>query len=71
MYILVFDREITADEHVAAIKIQKGWKGYWVRKIRAARVPGSEENAKVQEQLQKAWAVIEPNAENIGLTVFR
>ena len=66
-----FCREITPDEHAAAMKIQKGWKGYWVRKIKQARAPGSEENLKVQEQLQKAWAVIEPNAEQIGLTVFR
>ena len=65
------NREITPEEHVAAVKVQKGWRGYWVRKIKAARTPGSEENTKAHEQLLKAWAVIEPQAELNGLILFR
>ena len=34
------NREITADEHVAAIKIQKVWRGFYVRKVKTARTPG-------------------------------
>ena len=56
---------------MAAVKIQKGWRGYWVRKIKMARMPGSEENAKTHEQLMKAWGVIEPQAEQNGLYLFR
>ena len=34
------NREITADEHVAAIKIQKVFRGFYVRKLKSARIPG-------------------------------
>ncbi|KAH3725435.1 hypothetical protein DPMN_051268, partial [Dreissena polymorpha] len=55
------NRQATTEEQVATVKLQKQWKGYWVRKIRAARQPGSEENLKVQQNLQKCWAIIEQN----------
>ncbi|XP_076467316.1 androglobin-like isoform X4 [Babylonia areolata] len=61
----------TPEEHVAAVKIQKAWRGYWVRKVKQARTPGTEENVKAQENLTKSWAVIEPNAEENGLILFR
>ena len=32
---------------------------------------GTEDNVKVAELLMKAWAVMEPNAEQIGLQLFR
>lgn len=32
---------------------------------------GTEENVKVAENLQKCWNVIEPNAEQNGLFLFR
>lgn len=67
----LFHREITPDEHVAAVKLQKQWRGFYVRKVKNSRAPGTEENVKVQEVLQKAWSVIEPNAEQHGLTLFR
>ncbi len=34
------NREVTAEEHVAAIKIQKVWRGYYVRRVKRARTPG-------------------------------
>ncbi|KAL8581512.1 hypothetical protein ACOMHN_042905 [Nucella lapillus] len=63
--------EPTPEEHVAAVKIQKVWRGYWVRKVKQARTPGTEENLKAQENLMKSWAAIEPNAEENGLVLFR
>ena len=33
-------REPTPEEHVAAVKIQKVWRGFWVRKVKQARTPG-------------------------------
>ena len=69
-------RTATTEEQVATVKLQKQWKGYWVRKIRAARQPGSEENAKVASNLQKCWALIEQamdpaSPEHPGLFLFR
>ncbi|XP_052244735.1 androglobin-like isoform X7 [Dreissena polymorpha] len=70
------NRQATTEEQVATVKLQKQWKGYWVRKIRAARQPGSEENLKVQQNLQKCWAIIEQNLDpgnpdHPGLFLFR
>nr|KAG5705054.1 hypothetical protein BaRGS_018784 [Batillaria attramentaria] len=63
--------EPTPEEHVAAVKIQKVWRGYWVRKVKQARSPGTEENQKAHEHLLKSWACIEPAAEENGLFLFR
>ncbi|XP_025099309.1 androglobin-like isoform X4 [Pomacea canaliculata] len=63
--------EPTAEDHVAAVKIQKVWRGHRVRRVKRARTPGTGENAKALEQLQKSWAVIEPSAEENGLLLFR
>ncbi|KAL3881172.1 hypothetical protein ACJMK2_027629 [Sinanodonta woodiana] len=70
------NREPTTEMHVATVKLQKQWKGYWVRKIKIARTPGTEENLKVQQNLQKCWQVIEQNLdptspEHPGLYLFR
>ncbi|XP_060593126.1 androglobin-like isoform X19 [Ruditapes philippinarum] len=70
------NRQATTEEQVATVKLQKQWKGYWVRKIRAARTPGSEENQKVLQNLQKCWAIIEQNLDpnnpdHPGLFLFR
>ncbi|KAJ8315589.1 hypothetical protein KUTeg_007739 [Tegillarca granosa] len=61
------NREPTNEELVSAVKLQKSWRGYWVRKIKAARTPGTEENLKVMEILQKCWTILEANAESNGL----
>ncbi|XP_048766494.2 androglobin-like isoform X7 [Ostrea edulis] len=65
------NREPTPFEHTSAVKIQKNWKAFYVRKITQARVQGSEENTKVAENLQKCWNIIDPNAEQNGLFLFR
>ncbi|KAI0209587.1 Androglobin [Lamellibrachia satsuma] len=65
------NREPTAEDHVAAIKIQMYWRGYWVRYVKAARTPGTKENLHAHELLQKAWPVFEANLEQNGLLLFR
>ncbi|XP_046325515.2 androglobin-like isoform X6 [Haliotis rufescens] len=65
------NREPTPDEHVAAVKIQKAHRGAWVRKMKAARTPGTDENLKAIEDLQKSWSILESNAEDNGLYLFR
>nr|XP_022294388.1 androglobin-like isoform X18 [Crassostrea virginica] len=65
------NREPTPFEHTSAVKIQKNWKAFYVRKITQARTQGTEENTKVAENLQKCWNHIEPNAEQNGLFLFR
>ncbi|KAK6170744.1 hypothetical protein SNE40_019059 [Patella caerulea] len=65
------NREPTADEHVATVKLQKVWRACWVRKLCDARQSGTAENAKAYEQLQKSWSIIEQNLEENGLFLFR
>ncbi|XP_074663197.1 androglobin-like [Tubulanus polymorphus] len=65
------NREPTPEEHVASVKIQRLWRGYYVRKIRSSRTPGTEDNLKVQETLLKAWAVLEQQSDQNGLALFR
>ncbi|KAL4233261.1 hypothetical protein ACF0H5_007945 [Mactra antiquata] len=70
------NRQPTTEEQVATVKLQKQWKGYWVRKIRAARQSGSDENIKVSQNLQKCWSLIEQNLdagnpEHPGLYLLR
>lgn len=77
--------EITVEEHVAATRIQKVYKGHWVRSILKARKPNSifikvkekgeythiDLNMRCGDWLQKAWTVIEPKSEEFGLQLFR
>ncbi|CAE1312319.1 unnamed protein product [Acanthosepion pharaonis] len=63
--------EIPVEDHIAAVKLQKCWRGGFVRKIRNARKHGSEENLKVWDIMKKFWAQIELNIEEIGLDLFR
>ncbi|XP_077977911.1 androglobin-like isoform X2 [Glandiceps talaboti] len=65
------NREATEEEIAAATRVQKHWRGYYVRKIRQAREPGTEENSLAKEQLVKSWALIEQNWEQHALTLFR
>ncbi|OWF38911.1 Androglobin [Mizuhopecten yessoensis] len=65
------NREPTTEEQIAAIKIQKVGKGYVVRKLLNARTPGTEENTRAMEALQKSWAILEQNIEQNGLYLFR
>ncbi|XP_076445485.1 androglobin-like [Babylonia areolata] len=65
------EKDPTPEEQGAAVVIQKTWRGFWVRKVERAGTPGTEENAKAQEHLQKSWAVIEPGLEDHALILFR
>ncbi|KAK3097303.1 hypothetical protein FSP39_008511 [Pinctada imbricata] len=65
------NREPLPIEQMSAVKIQKNWKGFYVRKIEQARTPGTPENVKVMEALQKSWSVLEQNTEQSGLFLFR
>eukprot|EP00058_Branchiostoma_floridae_P013566 XP_002599054.1 hypothetical protein BRAFLDRAFT_81713 [Branchiostoma floridae] len=65
------NREATPEEHEAMTKIQSHWRGTYVRKLKKAQTPGTDENSKAREELQKAWAILEPNLETIGLTLLK
>ncbi|XP_035685724.1 androglobin-like [Branchiostoma floridae] len=65
------NREATPEEHEAMTKIQSHWRGTYVRKLKRAQTPGTDENSKAREELQKAWAILEPNLETIGLTLLK
>ncbi|XP_019639273.1 PREDICTED: androglobin-like isoform X4 [Branchiostoma belcheri] len=65
------NREPTLEEHDAVTKIQCHWRGTYVRKLKKAQTPGTDENSKAREELQKAWAILEPNLETIGLTLLK
>ncbi|XP_035827266.1 androglobin [Aplysia californica] len=65
------NREASVEEQIQTVKIQKVWRGYYVRKMKAARTPGTEENLKVAENLTKSWSQIESTAEENGLVLLR
>ncbi|KAK3803170.1 hypothetical protein RRG08_067346 [Elysia crispata] len=65
------NREATLEEQIAAVKIQKSWRGYYVQKIKRARTPGTEENSKVQESLNRCWPIVESSMEENGLALLR
>ena len=65
------NREASPEEHVAAVKLQRSFRGYWTRKGLSARKAGTEVNQEVQDLLMKAWNVLEPNIEQNGLFLFR
>ncbi|XP_066285114.1 androglobin-like isoform X10 [Branchiostoma lanceolatum] len=65
------NREPTSEEHEAVTKIQSHWRGTFVRKLKKAQTPGTDENSKAREELQKAWAILEPNLETIGLNLLK
>ncbi|KAH9519394.1 hypothetical protein Btru_075440, partial [Bulinus truncatus] len=65
------NRQPSVDEMIATVKIQKVWRGYFVRKLKNARVGGSELNAKVFETLVKCLPLIESSAEENGLFLLR
>ncbi|XP_022081747.1 androglobin-like [Acanthaster planci] len=65
------NREPTEDEMDAVTIIAKHWRGYFIRKIRASRMPGSDENLQAKEQLLKVWTTLEANLEQYALHLFR
>ncbi|XP_038078681.1 androglobin-like isoform X2 [Patiria miniata] len=65
------NREPSEDEMDAVTTISKHWRSYFIRKIRASRTPGSEENLQAKEQLLKVWSTLEANFEQHSLHLFR
>ncbi|XP_077206647.1 androglobin isoform X7 [Paroedura picta] len=65
------NRVPTPEEEAAVLIIQAAWRGTYVRQIINGRRPGTKENIKVRETLQKLWALIEPNFEQYSLTFLR
>eukprot|EP00057_Strongylocentrotus_purpuratus_P006163 XP_011660637.1 PREDICTED: androglobin isoform X28 [Strongylocentrotus purpuratus] len=65
------DREPTEGEDEAVTMVAKYWRGCYVRKVKAARSPGTTINVQAKEQLQKAWSIMEPNLEQHALHLFR
>ncbi|KAL8623367.1 hypothetical protein ACOMHN_065901 [Nucella lapillus] len=63
--------EPTVEEQVAAVKILRTWRGFWVRRVKKTAIPGTEENLKAHKNLTKSWAVLEANIEDSGLFLFR
>ncbi|KAG8123751.1 hypothetical protein E2320_019137, partial [Naja naja] len=65
------NRESTTEEEEAAVKLQAIWRGTYIRLLMNSRKPGTKDNAKVKETLQKLWAVIESNFEQCSLMFLR
>uniref|UniRef100_A0A8C0UYA7 Androglobin n=2 Tax=Cyanistes caeruleus TaxID=156563 RepID=A0A8C0UYA7_CYACU len=61
----------TPEEEAAALTIQAIWRGTYIRKILKSRVPGTKENADVEETLKNLWAMIELNFEQCAITLLR
>lgn len=61
----------TAFEHMAAVRIQAGWRGYYVRKMFQSRTPGNPKNLQVAETLKKSWSNVEQNLNDNALHMFR
>ncbi|XP_053147277.1 androglobin isoform X3 [Hemicordylus capensis] len=65
------NKDPTPEEEKAALKIQAAWRGTYVRLLMNGRRPGTKENTKVKETLQKLWALLEPNFEQYSLMFLR
>ncbi|CAF0778069.1 unnamed protein product [Brachionus calyciflorus] len=59
------------EELIASVKIQSAWRGFYVRKIQQARIPGSAKNQQVTEALKKSWTIVEQNLQENALFLFR
>ncbi|PIK43982.1 putative androglobin isoform X22 [Apostichopus japonicus] len=61
-----------SEEQISAFsKLTSILRGRFVRKLRAARTQGTEENKEVKKQLQECWEKLEPNLEEHSLHLFR
>ncbi|NWW47883.1 ADGB protein, partial [Pedionomus torquatus] len=61
----------TSEEEAAALTLQAIWRGTYVRKVLKSRKPGTEENTKVKETLEKLWTAIEPKFEECAVMLLR
>nr|AKU74645.1 androglobin [Callorhinchus milii] len=64
-------RRPTATENNAAITIQAQCRGFFVRRLLAARVPGTKDNEILKECTQRVWLTLEPNADQHGFILLR
>ncbi|XP_071819104.1 androglobin-like isoform X13 [Apostichopus japonicus] len=61
-----------SEQQISAFsKLTSILRGRFVRKLRAARTQGTEENKEVKKQLQECWEKLEPNLEEHSLHLFR
>ncbi|NXN37217.1 ADGB protein, partial [Rhinoptilus africanus] len=65
------NRTPTPEEEAAALKLQAIWRGTYVRKVLNSRTPGTKENTRVKETLQKLWTAIELNFEQCAVMLLR
>ncbi|XP_051667251.1 androglobin isoform X3 [Manacus candei] len=65
------DRTPTSEEQAAALKIQAIWRGSYVRTVLKSRIPGTRENANVEETLKTLWSMIELNFEQCAVMLLR
>ncbi|NXY69194.1 ADGB protein, partial [Glareola pratincola] len=65
------NRTPTSEEEAAALKLQAIWRGTYVRKVLNSRKPGTKENTRVKETLQKLWTAIEQNFEQCAIMLLR
>ncbi|NXG88285.1 ADGB protein, partial [Stercorarius parasiticus] len=65
------NRTPTSEEAAAALKLQAIWRGTYVRKVLNSRKPGTKENTRVKETLQKLWTAIELNFEQCAVMLLR
>ncbi|XP_017669267.1 PREDICTED: androglobin isoform X5 [Lepidothrix coronata] len=65
------DRTPTSEEQAAALKIQAVWRGSYVRTVLKSRIPGTRENANVEETLKTLWTMIELNFEECAVMLLR
>ncbi|XP_027543440.1 androglobin isoform X7 [Neopelma chrysocephalum] len=65
------DRTPTSEEQAAALKIQATWRGSYVRTVLKSRIPGTRENANVEETLKTLWTMIELNFEQYAVMLLR
>ncbi|XP_027595332.1 androglobin isoform X2 [Pipra filicauda] len=65
------DQTPTSEEQAAALKIQAIWRGSYVRTVLKSRIPGTRENAIVEETLKTLWTMIELNFEQCAIMLLR
>ncbi|NXJ59505.1 ADGB protein, partial [Rostratula benghalensis] len=65
------NRTPTSEEEAAALTLQAIWRGTYVRKVLKSRKPGTEENTRVKEILEKLWTAIELNFEQCAVMLLR
>ncbi|XP_041108297.1 androglobin isoform X3 [Polyodon spathula] len=65
------NREPALEETQAVTKLQAGWKGCYVRKVKQASKPGTKENVFAKKILQRIWTALEPNIEHHAVVLLR